>query len=236
MHLNRPAAFAAGVFATLVLGAGTAVAANGGSLVLGHNNAETAATTLTNTHGTALALKAKAGHAPLTVNNTTEVKHLNADLLDGKSASDFVAMKGHTRTDYLNVIYTGSLATPSVIAASNLAPVTVPAGAYLVSAYVDFYNPEATIGDYGCYPRFATGAVSSNGRYIDATVSRYSSSSSQQVRVFTGPTTISLTCFVYTGDADNLAKIELAEITASRVLIGNPAPGATTAGTTSTKR
>lgn len=228
MRINRPAAFAAGVFSTLVLGAGTAVAANGGSLVLGHNNAETTGTTLTNSHGTALTLNGGTGHPPLKVNNPTKVKNLNSDLLDGKSAGDFVSKNGHSASDYLNAVWTGSLASPVAISgATGLAQVSVPAGTYLVNAYVDVYNPEATTGDYGCYPRFVAGATSRNGRYMDATVSKYGSTSSQQVLTFAAPTTISISCFVYTGDTDNLAKVEFGEVQATQVVVGGSGPAPT---------
>jgi hypothetical protein len=229
MRINRSAAFAAGVFSTLVLGAGTAVAANGGSLVLGHNNAETTGTTLTNSHGTALTLNGATGHPPLKVNNPTKVKNLNSDLLDGKSAGDFVQLNGNKNSDFLNAVYTGTLASAVAISnATGQAPVTVPAGTYLVSSYVDVYNPEATTGDYGCHPIFNPSALVA-GRYLDTTVARYGSASSQQVVKFTVPTTISLSCFVYTGDTDNLAKLELAEITATRVFVAGSGSAATAA-------
>jgi hypothetical protein len=50
----------------------------------GHRtNYETTATTLYNTGGTPLALKASSGHAPLAVNSKVKVPSLNSDLLDG---------------------------------------------------------------------------------------------------------------------------------------------------------
>ena len=172
-------------FSTAVLGAGTAFAANGAGLILGHSNTETKGTTLTNSQGTALTLNGKAGHPALAVNNETKVKHLNSDLLDGHTAEDFVQKNGHQPSDFLNKVFTGSLAAPVLIkASSGLAPVTVPAGTYLVAAYADIYNPETTEGDYGCYPRYVAGTSSSSGRYMDATVLRYSSTSSQQVVTF----------------------------------------------------
>ena len=41
--------------------------------------------------GPALDLKVEPGNAPMTVNSSTQVSNLNADLLDGRSASSFVA-------------------------------------------------------------------------------------------------------------------------------------------------
>ena len=59
VKLNRPSVFIAGAVTALTLGGGTAYAANGGSFLLGRSNTATTATTLTNTVGTPLSLKAK---------------------------------------------------------------------------------------------------------------------------------------------------------------------------------
>jgi len=48
--------------------------------------------------GTALDLRVLTGVAPLTVNSTTKVANLNADLLDDKDSTDFLA-KGSVRAD-----------------------------------------------------------------------------------------------------------------------------------------
>ena len=45
----------------------------------------------TGTGATALNLQVEAGHAPMSVNSATQVANLNADQVDGKSASSFVA-------------------------------------------------------------------------------------------------------------------------------------------------
>ncbi len=45
----------------------------------------------TGTNATALNLQVEPGHTPMRVNSTTQVASLNADFLDGKSASAFVA-------------------------------------------------------------------------------------------------------------------------------------------------
>jgi hypothetical protein len=66
-----------------------AYAANGGSWLLGRSNYETATTTVTNTYGTPLYLRAKSGYAPLKVNSTKTVTSLSADLLDGISSGSF---------------------------------------------------------------------------------------------------------------------------------------------------
>ena len=66
-----------------------ASAANGGTWVLGKSLSETTPTTVTNSHGTPLSLKAKSGSAPLAVNSATKVTNLNADKLDGVSSESF---------------------------------------------------------------------------------------------------------------------------------------------------
>src|SRR5215207_7246087 len=89
----------------LVFGmASTALGANGGNFILGSlNNTATAITKLTGTVGgnpalrvsnpstatgsTALDLQVATGKAPLKVNRTTKVTNLNADAVDGKSAT-----------------------------------------------------------------------------------------------------------------------------------------------------
>jgi hypothetical protein len=45
----------------------------------------------TGTDATALTLQVEPGHTPMKVNSSTQVSNLNADLLDGRSASSFVA-------------------------------------------------------------------------------------------------------------------------------------------------
>lgn len=86
----RPSsAFIAGAVVALVLGTGTAYAANGGIFRLGKSNSATATTTLTNTRGTALQLNSKAGRPSLRVNRSTKVPSLNADLLDGIDSGSF---------------------------------------------------------------------------------------------------------------------------------------------------
>jgi hypothetical protein len=88
--------FAAGAVTALLLGGGTAVAATGGSFILGRSNAETTTSTLTNSRGTALALNAKAGTPALRVNNTVKVPNLNADTVDGLNSTAFARAGGRT--------------------------------------------------------------------------------------------------------------------------------------------
>lgn len=68
---------------------GTAVAATGGTFILGKANSATTTTGLTNTNGPALTLSSKAGTAPFTTNSSTKVARLNADALDGLDQASF---------------------------------------------------------------------------------------------------------------------------------------------------
>ena len=82
-------AFIAGAVVAVVLGTGTAYAANGGVFRLGRSNSATSATTLTNSNGTALKLNSKAGQPSLQVNRNAKVPSLNSDLLDGIDSASF---------------------------------------------------------------------------------------------------------------------------------------------------
>jgi hypothetical protein len=94
VKLNRPSVFIAGAVTALTLGGGTAYAANGGSFLLGRSNTATTATTLTNTAGTPLALKARTGYPPLAVSSSKTVTSLSADLLDGLTSTSFLRSTG----------------------------------------------------------------------------------------------------------------------------------------------
>src|SRR3954447_21028094 len=87
LSVRSSSAFIAGAVVALVLGTGTAYAANGGIFRLGKSNSATAATTLTNSRGTALQLNSKAGQPSLRVNRDTKIPSLNSDLLDGIDSS-----------------------------------------------------------------------------------------------------------------------------------------------------
>jgi hypothetical protein len=94
VKLNRPSVFIAGAVTALTLGGGTAYAANGGSFLLGRSNTATTATTLTNTAGTPLSLKARTGYPPLAVSSSKTVPSLSADLLDGLTSASFLRSTG----------------------------------------------------------------------------------------------------------------------------------------------
>jgi hypothetical protein len=89
MSIRSSSAFIAGAVVALVIGTGTAYAANGGSFRLGMSNSATRTTTLTNNYGPALKLNSRAGQPPLQVNRNTRVPYLNADLLDGLTSTSF---------------------------------------------------------------------------------------------------------------------------------------------------
>ena len=87
MRVGRSAWFIAGFVTALVLTVGGAYAATGGTFILGQANSADAESKLKNKNGTPLALVAKAGTAPLTVNTGVKVQNLNSDRLDNLEAS-----------------------------------------------------------------------------------------------------------------------------------------------------
>jgi hypothetical protein len=105
MSLNRIAqrgtvAAAFGVVGLVVGGIGVAAASSGGVFILGEHNAATSVTTLSNSKGSALALKSKHGTAPLTVNSSKEVKHLNAAMVGGSTASSLKSTGSSAATTF----------------------------------------------------------------------------------------------------------------------------------------
>lgn len=140
----------------LVLGGGSAMAATGGSFILGRSNGASTTTTLTNSTGTALSLKAPATKAPLAVSNGVRVPNLNADKVDGVSVEGLARTAGRTGT---REVFSTSL---SLDPASNgrtdtlLAEARCPAGTILTGGgyedmtqtgivFVNAPNPEATM-------------------------------------------------------------------------------------------
>ncbi len=111
LRIGRVTALALGVAVMLAFTVGVASAAfgaNGDDWKLGENNVATAITTLAGAAGvdgpmlrlinndadandTALDLRVQPGEAPMTVNSSASVANLNADQVDGKSASQFLA-------------------------------------------------------------------------------------------------------------------------------------------------
>jgi hypothetical protein len=81
----------AGSIAVAVLGTGVATASNGSPIVLGHSNHTTSTTKLIDRKGSPLALVGKKSQPPLTVNSQKMVPHLNAQLLNGKTAGQLAS-------------------------------------------------------------------------------------------------------------------------------------------------
>ena len=90
----RPAGFVAGFVAALVVGGGTAYAANGGSVIIGKTNYGTATTGISNSYGSAASFSSKSGYAPFRVNRSTKVPYLNSDLIDGLDSASFLRSTG----------------------------------------------------------------------------------------------------------------------------------------------
>ncbi|HEX3906412.1 MAG TPA: hypothetical protein VHW92_00610 [Mycobacteriales bacterium] len=107
---------------------GIATAANGGSLVLGHSNTATSTTTLKDKHGTPLSLVGKKSKPPLKVNSSKQVKHLNASLVGGQSASQ-LAVHGYSGQTQFSVEI--PLTDTPVVGAQT--PV-LPKGTYLINS------------------------------------------------------------------------------------------------------
>jgi hypothetical protein len=69
---------------------GTAVAATGGTFILGKANTARSVSSLTNTRGTALSLSSSSKAPPLKVSNSVQVPKLDASELGGVPAGDYM--------------------------------------------------------------------------------------------------------------------------------------------------
>jgi hypothetical protein len=96
MRLKRPShATVVAYIALFFAMSGTAVAATGGTFILGRSNSATTTTSLTNSAGVALKLTSKSGYAPFSVGtNKLLVPYLNSDLLDGLTSASFLRSTG----------------------------------------------------------------------------------------------------------------------------------------------
>lgn len=122
-----------------------AMAATGKPVILGKVNKSGKTTTIKSTKGAALSLKAKAGQAPLKVNQSTLVSKLNADQVDGKSANQLGV---RTR------LY--SLDLPAATRSSFVMTLPdVPAGTYLATMDGWIYGTNAST--MHCYLRTPDG-------------------------------------------------------------------------------
>lgn len=96
LHLHRPsAATIISLFALFFAMSGTAVAATGGTFILGSANTDTRVSSLANTAGTALSLSSTSTTPPLIVSNSVQVPRLNASQLGGIPASGYMQGGGH---------------------------------------------------------------------------------------------------------------------------------------------
>lgn len=86
----RASAAALGVAIVVVAGAGVAKASGADPVLLGHNNTAEGTTTIKSS-GTPLALKGDADSPPLKVSSLREVKNLNSQYLNGKTAAQIAA-------------------------------------------------------------------------------------------------------------------------------------------------
>jgi hypothetical protein len=152
MQISRTGTFVAGVVVMLIVGGGTAVASGGASLVLGKANPSKATTAIANSKGTPLSLTAKKGYPPLKVNSEVKVKHLDADLLDGKHASAFLDSAGTAaNSNLLGGQPAGAFLGSSGTAANSTLLAGQPASAYLQSVY--FATTQDTPQDPTLYHR-----------------------------------------------------------------------------------
>jgi hypothetical protein len=88
--LRRPShATVVAYLALFIAMSGTAVAATGGSVILGHRNSANSTTTLHSQFATPLKLSACCLNPPLAVNSSSKVTRLNVDMLDGRDSSYF---------------------------------------------------------------------------------------------------------------------------------------------------
>jgi hypothetical protein len=134
------AAAALGVVGVVVGGLGIASASSGGVFILGEHNSAMSTTTLNSSKGPALALKSRHGKPPLTVNSKAEVKHLNAAMVGGSTASSLKTSGSGAATHYpLNV--DANVGTTPVLVASTA---KLKKGTYYVvaTAMVEVPNSE----------------------------------------------------------------------------------------------
>jgi hypothetical protein len=178
---------AVGIAGLLVVGAeAVAYAATGNPLILGHSNRAHASTTVRNTgSGPVLKLRASAGQPALAVNTNTKITNLNADLVDGQSASQLRSTRSlvYTIDGTFNSSTTFNIAAP-------------PAGDYLInySVYMGGTDGSATTPTHGYCELFYPASGTFGG--IDTTTSE------QDVLTFNGNAywhakagnTVQLTC------------------------------------------
>ncbi|MCW2748258.1 MAG: hypothetical protein JWP10_1400 [Nocardioidaceae bacterium] len=187
----KTVAVAAGLTVILVVGIdATSYAANGKSFLLGKSNTATKITKLKNSAGTPLQLKAKAGYAPLKVSSPVVVTNLNADLLDGKSASD---LKGELQNKaYVFNNTTASTTDGSIkYAFTGIAP-----GTYLLNYSVQMAGATGSTGSPEqayCTPH-VNGSSNTPGFITSVSVGNAMALSASATLSLPAGTTVDVTC------------------------------------------
>lgn len=167
------------VLGLVVGGLGVATAANGGSLTLGHRNHATQTTTLKDSKGTPLSLVGKKSRAPLKVNSSKQVTHLNASLVGGMSAAQ-LATNGSSAQTAVDVGVPIADTSETVVAQTA----TLKAGKYFIQAAALL---DAVSGGF-CYVGTSTAsgtAVQWGGGEGDTTETWVQASESVEVTVTT---------------------------------------------------
>jgi hypothetical protein len=199
-----------GVLSVAVGGLGIATAANGGSLVLGHHNAATKTTKLTDSHGTPLSLKAKHGKPPLKVNSSTKVKHLNADELDGLSANALATSGSGASSHFPNGNRGIVTISPTLVARTG----ALQKGTYFVNASVSGFVSSGSILECFVTAKAPTtkdedNAASAEGDFVGLPETVVMSvTAGQRIAQF---------CFVTTGAGTSTAQLSQAGLFATRI-------------------
>jgi len=132
LFLHRPsAAIVISLIALFFAMGGTAVAATGGTFILGKANTATSVSSLTNTKGTALSLSSTSTTPALKVSNSVQVPNLNASELGGTPASGYMRGGGDTtgkRLTLPNGIIATLLSGPGADLLATCDPTGTPTG------------------------------------------------------------------------------------------------------------
>ncbi len=158
-----------------------AMAATGKPFILGKVNKAGKTTTVKSAAGPALKLTTKAGQPPLSVNRNTVVTNFNADLLDGKSASQF-GIRTKVYAAQIAAINTNffTVTTPTIAAGNYLITLSgflnVPVGSSLECTvgvesgdtyYIDQWIPGNTEGKASFNASSVAGITTSQPILVD---------------------------------------------------------------------
>jgi hypothetical protein len=228
MSLNRIArrgtvAAAFGVVGLVVGGIGVAAASSGGVFILGEHNAATSVTTLSNSKGSALALKSKHGTAPLTVNSSKEVKHLNAAMVGGSTASSLKSTGSSAATNFpLGTV--GAINTePTAVAATA----KLKKGTYYVTATATLDVP-TDAGGYCTVLTTSPGTTDTQSFHSASTQTGLDSLSDTRPVTVSPGQKITEYCWIGGGspspsvaDAAGITAIRVAASTKGKVIVGH---------------